>query len=85
MAEFTSDSNVEFTITVKLSEAEARALHAITTYGSAAFMQSFFETLGHSYLKPHSKGVESLFSTVSKEIPKHLKQVDAARAAFKGL
>lgn len=77
-----SASNVEVTVWLKLTESEARALKALTVYGSDEFLKFFYETLGKLYLEPHSKGLISLFETIRTELPKHLKRADDARAVF---
>lgn len=65
-----------------VSEEEARALNALTVYGFKQFTEVFYEKLGVTYMKPHHKGLESLFNTIKKEIPKHLVRMDNTRKTF---
>jgi len=82
MAEVKSKSDLQITITITLSEVEARALHTITTYGTKNFLETFYEKLGRSYLEPYEKGIESLFFTLDRQIPEHIRKIDKARKAF---
>lgn len=77
-----SISKIEFAITLKLTESEARALKEMAGYSVESFLEFFYENLGTHYLKPHEKGVRSLFETIRAELPKHLSRVDKARKAF---
>ncbi len=61
--------DLEMKITLELSLAEARALNAITTYGSKPFLEGYYKQLGKSYLKPHEQGVVSLFETIKQNLP----------------
>ena len=80
----TSEAEMQFTITLKLSETEARALHELTTYGHKAFLEVYYKHLGQSMLKPHEKGIITLFDTAKRELPKHFKRIDSTKAAFTG-
>ncbi len=77
-----SRSSIEFAMTLELSEEEARALEALTKYGTESFLKMFYSKLGSHYLKPHEDGLKSLFQTIPKEIPPHLLKLDAARKVF---
>lgn len=61
MAETTVTTQVEFKVTLQLTEAEANALEAIIGYGVKPFLQMFYEHMGKSYLQPYEKGAISLF------------------------
>ncbi len=78
MAEVTtkSDFKIEFTINLKLSIAEARALNEMVKYGSKVFLEGYYKQLGKSYLQPFERGVVSLFETVRTELPFKLHDVD---------
>lgn len=80
--EIISQSKQEFTVTLKMSEDEARALHDITAYGYKAFMEVFREKLGQHYIDKHEKGAKSLFETVYTIMPQHFHKMDKARKAF---
>lgn len=80
MAEFaTEPPDLNFEITIKLTESEARALYAITTYGDDAFLKQFYAHLGQHYLKPHEAGLRSLFASIKKFLKWQLKTVDSIR------
>jgi hypothetical protein len=77
-----SHSKLEGTITLTLSELEARALRGITLYGSEGFLKVFYDKLGKSTVQPYEKGIISLFETIRKELPQHLDKFDKARKAL---
>jgi hypothetical protein len=80
--EVTSNSVMGFNVFMKLTESEARALDALVGYGFKETIKVFYEHLGTSYMKPHEKGLESLFDSVRKEIPRHLSRIDKTRKGF---
>ncbi len=82
MAEIKSTSQMDFQITLKLNESEARALQAITVYGSEEFLKCFYTHLGEHYLQPNELGIISLFSTIKEELPKHLYKFDKCRKTW---
>lgn len=82
MEKIKSSSKVDINITLTLSEEEAKALYNMTVYGSKHFTDWFYQHLGKFYLKPHEKGLESLFETIKKELPKHLDKAKEARKAL---
>ena len=75
-------SNMEFEIVLKLNEEEARALNAITLYGSKQFLKYFYEHMGEHYLKPHENGLVSLFDVIDQNLPKQLNIIDKCRKAW---
>ena len=77
------DSRVSATITIRLTEDELRALHAITAYGADQFLGVFYERMGRSCLQPHETGLRTLFAALSSEAPQVTRRIDDARAAFK--
>jgi len=79
MEKINSTSTMEFQVTLKLNEKEARALQAIAGYGSVEFLKCFYEHLGKHYLQPNESGVQSLFGTIQNELPKHLSKFDKCR------
>lgn len=79
MEKINSTSTIEISVVLKLTEAEARALQAMTVYGHKPFLEGFYEKLGKSYMKPYESGVISLFDTIKKEMPKHLRKIDDVR------
>ncbi|MFM2292650.1 MAG: Caulobacter phage Cr30 [Bacteroidota bacterium] len=74
-----STVKIDFQVTLKLNEQEARALEAIAGYGSSEFLKCFYEHLGKHYLQPNESGVISLFSTIRNEIPKHISKLEKCR------
>ena len=83
MEKIKTQSSVEVNLILSISEAEARALVAMTGYNADNFLKFFYEMLGTHYLKPHEAGLRSLFETIRAELPAHLKRADNARQAFK--
>lgn len=78
----TSASKIEGSVTLVLTEGEARALDAIVGYGSKVFVEWFYKTHGQHYLKPHAKSMESLFEKARTQLPAHLRKFDEARKAL---
>jgi len=74
-----STSFVEIGVILRLTEKEARALKAITEYGSKAFLETFYEHMGKSVLQPYEEGIIDLFLTIKEELPEHLRRADDAR------
>ena len=69
-------------VTLRLSEEEAAALAALAGYGDDAFLKVFYAHLGEVYLKPHERGLLSLFKGVRNGLPGILQRAAAARKAF---
>lgn len=74
--EVKSNTKITFTVNLELDEQEARALNAITIYGSKQFLEFFYKSLGRSYLEPYEKGLISLFAGISNKMPVQLKKFD---------
>ena len=72
----TLKTQINHTITFEVSESEARALEAMVGYGFDAFKNVFYEKLGKHYMQPHEAGLKSLFSTITKNVNKSLKEID---------
>lgn len=77
------DSRVSASITIRLTEDELRALHAITAYGTDQFLSVFYEKMGRACLEPHEAGLRTLFAALASESPLVERRIDAAREAFK--
>lgn len=73
---------VEIETRLILGEDELRALHAITMYGSDAFLDAFYKELGTAYLRPYERGLRKLFLAVRELIPPVLDRTDNARKVF---
>jgi hypothetical protein len=82
MADIKATVTVEGRVTLHLTEVEAAALEALIGYGTDPFLKVFYKHLGESYLKPHEKGVRSLFATIGRDVPHALERFKAARLAF---
>ena len=65
--------------TLVLDEEQVRALDAIVGYGPEAFIKDFKNQLGTAYIKPHEKGVHSLFKAVEEQVRPALWRIDEAR------
>ena len=77
-----SAATVEIEISLTITETEARALLSLTGYSTKSFLEWFYKHLGMHYLKPHQKGIESLFERIKTELPQHIRSAEAARKAF---
>lgn len=77
-ADITTTAKVEFTVNLKLNEAEAKALDAIIGYGIQPFLMVFYPQMGEAYLKPHEKGAVSLFDH-RQEISIALNKINEAK------
>lgn len=84
MAKFKSTGRVEFEMVFTITESEARALDALSGYGSDAFMKFFYEHMGKYYMEPHDAGMRSFLDSIRGTVSGHIAQCDAARAAFTG-
>lgn len=82
MAELKHNPKVTTEITLKLTEGEARALEALSTYGVDAFITVFYKEMGRHYLEPHEDGLRSLLASTHEILPSILKRVDEARKVF---
>jgi hypothetical protein len=82
MAQVKSSSTVKLSVTLVLTEEEAIALNEMTKYGIDSFLKGYYKYLGKHYMKPHEKGMRSLFNTIDKELPSHLRRISDARKIF---
>lgn len=73
---------IEVGATIKLTEAELRALEALAGYGDDAFLNIFFKHMGEAYLRPHTAGIKSLFAVIRHDLNPILARADAAKTAF---
>jgi hypothetical protein len=76
MSKIGTDVVLSLSITMTLSEEEARALNALSAYGTDKFVEVFYEKLGKAYLEPHETGLRSLLNSVIQTLPGILKQYD---------
>ena len=82
MASAKSTGKIELTVTLTLSESEARAMEALTVYGVDAFLAGYYKHCGKCYMEPHAQGLKTLFETIKENLPSEIKRVDKARVAF---
>lgn len=78
-----SDIKVTGTITIELNEEEARALNAMSLYGTNAFINAFEENLGKFYFEPYRNGIATLFETANGEVKAYLDQIDKCKKVIK--
>ena len=64
---------------VQLDEDEVRALDALAGYGTDAFIQAFYKTMGTSYLRPHEEGLRSFLDGIRPVCQEAIGRIDAAR------
>lgn len=87
MGTFAAKPVMKFTIHAELSEGQARALEAISSYDADDFLKVFYERMGKAYLEPNEAGLRSLFHDVRngpEGITAQLHKIDNARRAFLG-
>lgn len=82
MSRLTQVPYVEVGATIKLTEAEMRALEALAGYGDDAFLQVFYKLLGETYMRPHAAGLKSLFAVIRADLRPILHRADGAKKAF---
>lgn len=83
MAKMTPVSIVKFELTVTLSEAEARALVALASYGIDSVIQVVQDNISQYYIRDHGRGFTELLTSARESVPPFLRRVDAARESFK--
>jgi len=81
MAKIEGRAQLQATITLGLSEAEAAALDALSAYGIDPFLQVFYDHLGRSCLQPHEAGLRSLFNSMG-DVRVFLGRAKEARRVF---
>jgi hypothetical protein len=77
-----SKVTANLTVTLELTEAEARALDGIFGYNVDAFLKVFYERMGRHYVEPHEAGVRSLHATIRGVVSGPLAEIDRARKAM---
>ena len=80
--EATSNSEMTFSVHLKLTESEARALVELTVFGFENFKTVFYENLGKVTMQFHEEGLKSLFKSIEKEIPGHLNRINRTKETF---
>lgn len=72
----------QLTVTLELTELEARALDGIFGYNVDAFLKVFYERMGKAYVQPHEAGVRSLHNSIRGVVAGPLAEIDKARKAM---
>lgn len=83
MANFALKSQGSYTVTMTLTEGEARALEAILGYGQEEFVRVFYKYMGEVHLKPHESGLKMLFGSRSSLVHE-LSKIEAATKVIEG-
>lgn len=69
-------------VTLELTEAEARALDGIFGYNVDSFLKVFYERMGRAYVDRHEAGVRALHNTIRGVVAGPLAELDRARKAM---
>lgn len=83
--EYTVKPVINFTVDMKLTENEARALGAIACYGTGAFLKLFYEKMGTSYLQPREKDVRELFAKINGELCSAISEIDKTKKLLRDI
>lgn len=75
-------SPVSVQATLRLDESELRALDALATCSTDAFLEMFYTNLGRQHLAPYEQGLRSLFFAIRRDLPECLSNADAVRKAL---
>src|SRR3954462_10678061 len=84
MKAFAPYGDLDARVHVSLSEAEAKALWALACYGADGFLRVFYKEMGEAYLKPHEKGLRSLFANAATQVEAVSRHIDTSREVFRG-
>jgi protein-tyrosine-phosphatase len=82
MAKIIERASINYDVVLALSEQEAKALLAITSYGTEYFLKMFYDHFGRDKLKPYEQGLNELFKSVRDIIPDINERVFEARKIF---
>lgn len=72
-------TSVRYTVSIELTECEARALESFAAYGTEGFLEAFYKHLGRCQLAPYEAGVRTLFDRIAAEVRPELRRVDQMR------
>ena len=76
MASIKSELQLNVKINLEMTEDEARALIELTKYGSKAFIKNHKLSTGSMASSETEIGLESLFTSVSNQLPSIIKNID---------
>lgn len=82
MAKLNSHPVIHLSITLELTEEEARALEALASYGADTFLTHFKQTISANFARDHGSAVRSLFASARTILPEYFARLDAARREF---
>ena len=82
MAKLIVKPKLDLNVALELNEEEIRALEALVCYGTDPFLEVFYKNMGAAYLKPHEKGLRSLFESIKLNLPSIIDRIKAARKVF---
>ena len=82
MAEINMRLILDVEVTLTLNAAEASALGALAGYGTDEFLKCFYKNMGATYLRPHEKGIRSLFAKVRGVDSRTAKSIGDVRQAI---
>lgn len=83
MATLQGNPKLTLSITLNLSEEEARALEAIAVYGPETVLKVCYEHLARESLERYENGIRTLFASVNSILPSILHRADKAREVYK--
>ncbi len=75
-------SKLEMTVTLELTESEAKMLIEMTGYGVDAFIKGYYKMLGKHYMIPHEQALRSFFKSININLPDHVRRFEKARDLF---
>lgn len=79
MAQINGCPSLKFSFTLELDEEEAKALEALTKYGTDEFIRFFYERLGRECLQKYEPGLRRLFSVAKQQLPPWFKKIEDFR------
>ena len=78
-----AEFKISVEVTLRLNEAEARALDALAGYGPDSFLAVFYEHLGKAYMSPHEHGLRTAFTKILDNCRPAIDAASRARKALK--
>lgn len=82
MAKLTTIPKVDCRVSLRLNEAELRALDALAGCGVDTFIEAFYEHLGKAYMENHEQGLRDFLKSIREIVPGILSRLDDARKVF---
>lgn len=82
MAQIVELPVVSITAKFTVTEGELRALDALAGYGDDAFIKTFYEKMGKTYLEPHEKDLRIFLKSIRDIASPILSRANEARKVF---